>query len=135
MRYNTYHSPAKLLFDMINTSSPRQTIVQKKPLTNLIEHDDKYNLELAAPGLSKKDFTLSAEEYFLTIAVNLEDLSEVKKPSNREFDYSSFSKKIKLPKHIDREGIKATYKHGILNITLPKKAKAEVELSKVIEIN
>ena len=135
MRYNTYHSPARVLFDIINSSNPRQSLVHNTPHTNLIEHESSYILELAAPGLSKQDFVLSVQEYHLTISANVDHGSDQQLIGNKEFDFSKFSRKIRLPKDVNKEEIKASYSHGILHVTLPKLTKDEVNTSRVIEIS
>ncbi len=133
MRYHNYHTtPAKLLFDAFNGKYPNQTLVHKRVLTNMIEKDDHYALELAAPGLSKKDFVLTMEEYYITVKANLDKEAESMK--NREFDYTKFERKVRLPKHIQRDKIKAQYKNGVLVITLPKLDKTEIDESSIIEI-
>lgn len=110
----------------------QQHIVTKSPLTNLTETDDSYTLSVAAPGLSKKDFDISLEEYVITITANQEG-NDTETLRREEYDYGNFTKKIKLPKDVDKTGIKANYKHGVLSITLPRNTEAVV--SKSIEIH
>jgi len=107
------------------------------PAANIIENNDSFQLEIAAPGLVKNDFKINLENNILTISVEIEDekREEGKNYSRKEFYYGSFSRSFTLPKTIDLEKIKADYDNGILKIALPKKEEAKVELKKEIKIS
>lgn len=107
------------------------------PAANIIEYGDLFQLEIAAPGLKKDDFKIDLDNNILTISAELEDSKreEGKNYSRKEFYYGSFSRSFTLPKTIDLEKIKADYENGILQIALPKKDEAKVELKKEIKIS
>ncbi|HZV70424.1 MAG TPA: Hsp20/alpha crystallin family protein [Saprospiraceae bacterium] len=109
------------------------------PSVNITEDDAKFNLQLAAPGLTKQDFNIRVENDHLVISVEKKNESEETVPgrfTRREFNYSSFKKSFHLDDKINREGINAAYENGILNLTLPKKnITEEKSSSKVIEIS
>jgi HSP20 family protein len=107
------------------------------PAANIIENNDSFNLEIAAPGMVKDDFKINLENNILTISAEVEDQKreEGKNYSRKEFYYGSFSRSFTLPKTIDLENIKADYEGGILKITLPKKDEARVEIKKEIRIS
>jgi len=107
------------------------------PAANIIENNDSFNLEIAAPGMVKDDFKINLENNILTISVEVEDQKreEGKNYSRKEFYYGSFSRSFTLPKTIDLENIKADYESGILKISLPKKEEAKVEIKKEIRIS
>ena len=114
-----------------------RTAALSEPAVNIAEDDDNYLIELAAPGRSKEDFSVSVTEQN-TLLVRLEQTSEDKKKETgdkkqecksgeckylrREFNYSRFEQQILLPEDIDRKGIQAKMKNGVLRITLPKLA-------------
>jgi HSP20 family protein len=80
------------------------------------------------PGIDPKDVDLSVEGDRLTIqgerkAVHEEDAL------HREVHYGKFARTIRLPGEIDNESINATYKDGVLEITM--KAPAGVEAKKI----
>ena len=52
----------------------------------------------------------------------------------KEFGYNSFKRSFTLPETVNDEGIKAEYKDGILNISLPKKEEAKQKPARNIEI-
>lgn len=107
------------------------------PRTNIAEKEDKFQLEMAVPGMSKKDFHISLEKDLLTISAETET-KETKESNDNytmvEFEKGSFSRSFIVPKSVDTEHIKADYENGILTVTLPKK-KEEMKVSKEIQIS
>lgn len=94
------------------------------PSVNVIENENNFQMELAAPGLEKSDFKIEIENDHLVISVEKKDEKEetVKgKYTRREFNYSAFKRSFYLDEKINREGIAAAYENGVLRITLPKK--------------
>ena len=105
-------------FDYTNKNRPTGIKV------NVIELDDKFQLELAAPGLKKEDFELNVEKDILSIAAEKSrDTKEGTKVLRSEFGNYNFKRSFHLTDTIDAENIKASYKNGILHIALPKKEK------------
>ncbi|MEL7533742.1 MAG: Hsp20/alpha crystallin family protein [Bacteroidota bacterium] len=107
--------------------------LERSPKVNILEREDHFLLELAAPGLSKADFNLSLDKNQLTIKVEKSPAEGEDKPryTRREFDYQQFSRQFHLPDTIDVEAIAAQYENGILLVKLPKK---EAVLPRQIEI-
>ena len=107
------------------------------PSINVVESDDNFKIEVAAPGLEKKDFNLSVEKEQLFIESLKEESNEVKeqKFTRREFNYTSFKRSFHLPENLDANKISATYENGVLIITLPKVEKSKVETTHTIKIS
>jgi HSP20 family protein len=107
------------------------------PSVNVKEAEDKFSIEVAAPGLNKENFKLHLENDVLTIAAEVKKEQESKEENftRREFSYGSFKRSFTLPKSINTEQIVANYENGILNIQLPKKEEAKPKTAKEIEIN
>ena len=105
------------------------------PAVNVEETNKEYKIEVAAPGLDKKDFNVKAENNLLTISSEKEMKNEEKKEGylRREFSYGSFSRSFNLPEGTDVEKISATHNNGILIVTIPKSV--VVEKSKEIKIS
>lgn len=99
------------------------------PGANISETEKAYNIELAAPGLEKKDFKVEIQDGILSISAEREEekSEEDKNYRRQEFSYHSFSRSFALPDNLLLDKIEATYTHGILHLTLPKK---EVTISK-----
>lgn len=101
----------------------------KIPSVNITDNAKNYLIELAAPGLDKKDFKIEIDNNLLTIRSEKEEEKneENKNFKRREFSYSSFSRSFQLPENVASEKIDATYENGILKLSVPKK---EMEASK-----
>lgn len=106
------------------------------PAANIIEADDHFNIDLAAPGKKKSDFTIELDEGVLTISSETETKSTEKDGSftRKEFGYSSFKRSFNIPETISADKISASYKEGILTVSLPKKAEALPQPKKLISI-
>jgi len=106
------------------------------PAVNIIESNDDYRIELAAPSLKKEDFKVNLENDLLTISANKEETKEDKNESftRREFSYSSFSRSFTLPETVNGEKISADYKEGILTILVPKHEVAKAKPAREIAI-
>lgn len=108
---------------------------------NISESTDNFTIDLAVPGLKKKEIKLDVTGDTLTVSHTLKATEkqedEEKSCANhtkylkRTFDYSGFEKSFKLPKNIDSDTISAQYNAGILSIVLPKKEhiKKEIKIS------
>lgn len=93
------------------------------PAVNVVENDQNYVMEVAAPGMKKEDFNIEVKEGMIVIsAVNKRE--EEKKDDNftrREFSYSRFTRSFRLPENVKADEIAANYEDGILKLDLPKK--------------
>ena len=121
-------------WDLSNFSDTRTTI----PAVNIKETTDNYEVEVAAPGMSKNDFKIMLDGNLLTIS---SEKSLQKEPqdsvrySTREFSYQSFSRSFTLLKDVvDLEAIQAKYENGLLHLRIPKKEQAKQQQAKLIEI-
>jgi len=119
---------------LTNFSDTNTTI----PAVNIKETPDNYEVEMAAPGMTKKDFRVQLEGNTLTIsserATEKEENENVRYTS-REFSYQSFSRTFNLQKDVvDTENIQAKYEDGVLHLLIPKKEQAKQKQPKLIEI-
>lgn len=108
------------------------------PAVNVIENDDEYRIEVAAPGLKKSDFNLNFENGRLTISSERKDERQEKSGdrfNRREFWYQSFQRSFTLSENVVNTGkISARYEDGILYITLPKRDEVKPKPAKAIKI-
>ncbi len=107
------------------------------PAMNVKENKDDFVIELAVPGFSKKDIEVTMEDDILHICANTskEEVEEEENYSRREFNYSSFDRKLQLPNSVDQnEKVKAKYKDGILTLNLIKREEAKEPPKRVIDI-
>lgn len=118
----------------LNYSNTNTTL----PAVNVLENDNEFVIELAAPGMKKEDFRINLENNILTISSERKEEKEEKKDqySRREFSYQSFQRSFTLPEyHADREKVTAKYIDGILNIIIPKREEAKPKPAREIEIS
>lgn len=108
----------------------------QEPALNIKETDNAYEVELAAPGFSKKDFDVTIDDGFLNISAEKSESKEEKDDNytRKEFNYNSFEKHLQLPDSVKDENVKATYTNGILSFDLIKKEETKAKKPKVIEI-
>ena len=107
------------------------------PAVNIVEGNDEFTIEVAAPGLDKKDFNISLENNQLTISSEKEDKTEDKneKVVRREFRYNSFCRFFTLPETVESDKIIAKHSEGILYVTIPKRESAKIKPSRKIQIS
>jgi HSP20 family protein len=110
------------------------------PAINVIETEKEYEVELAAPGLSKEDFQVHVDADN-NLHIEMEKKSENKEGKKhgrflrREFSYEKFQQTLLLPDDVDAEKIEAHVEKGVLTVTLPKKEKiAKADTVKQIAI-
>lgn len=128
--------------DMMDTDRllTRDFFMQDKwvPAMNVMEKEDRYLIEIAAPGFAKKDFELSIEQGILKIAAENTEEREKREElySKREFNYSNFFRSFTLPENVnEEEEIEAVYQKGILKLVLMKVHEDEFKTKKIIEVH
>jgi HSP20 family protein len=107
------------------------------PAVNIVEGTADYRIEVAAPGLEKKDFKIDLDNNVLTVSSKKEQEAEEKDDRfmRKEFNYTSFSRSFALPESVDPEKITANHKDGVLSIVVPKKEEAKIKPVKQIKIS
>ncbi|MCE6991516.1 Hsp20/alpha crystallin family protein [Dyadobacter sp. CY323] len=116
-----------------NFSSTQTTI----PMVNIKESAENFEVEVAAPGMDKKDFKIQLDNNMLTISSQKENQEETQQDgySRREFSFQSFQRSFLLPKDVvDHDGILASYDNGLLRLTIPKREEAKQKGPRLIEI-
>ena len=113
------------------------------PAVNIIENDDEYKIEVAAPGMTREDFKVHINEDNELI-ISMEKKAEEKEEEDkkrkgtylrREFSYTQFQQSLLLPDNVERDKISAKVEHGVMCIDIPKKKVTEtVAASRQIEV-
>lgn len=104
-----------------------------RPLANVKETEENFEIDFAIPGFSKKEVNINLEENVLTVQGKKEENANDEQWNRREFSYSEFKRSFTLPETVNQENVSASFKNGILNIMLPKKPVVKPEV-KSIEI-
>lgn len=108
------------------------------PMVNVKETADDFKIELAAPGMDKKDFKVNFKNNVITISSEKEDKKEEKNENytRREFSYQSFQRSFTVPENaILSDKIEAKYDNGILHVTLPKREEVKPQPEREIKIS
>ena len=116
-----------------NFSSTNSTI----PAVNILENEESFVIEVAAPGMEKENFTVNLDGDRLLISSELkkENSENEANYSRREFSYQSFQRSFTIPEGtVDGEKIMAKYTDGILKVTLPKKEEIKPKPARRIDI-
>ncbi|MFN7408339.1 MAG: Hsp20/alpha crystallin family protein [Cyclobacteriaceae bacterium] len=87
--------------------------IQAVPAVNVVEKDKMFEIEMAAPGLNKKDFNITIENGVLTITVEKEEKREEKEENftRKEFNYTNFIRSFTLPENVKTEKVDAIYEN------------------------
>jgi len=128
---DTFLTPFDKMFDqMVETQFPditksvgvRPYAGSAYPKVNVYEYDDKVGIVAEIPGLDKKQLEVSVEEGVLTISGDKHSAFENDgaKVLRRELKQSSFKRQFELGELLDGENIKASFKDGILSVSVPK---------------
>ncbi len=111
------------------------------PAINVLEKKDEYDVELAAPGMTKEDFKVSLDEdrnLVVELDKKVEKTEENKETGHylrREFSYTKFHQTLLLPDDVNRDNISATVENGVLKVVLPKLQPQEMKKERtMIEI-
>ncbi len=92
------------------------------PAINVSDNQDNYEIEVAAPGIAKEDFTVSVEKGVLTISGTTEKEKEEseKNYTRKEFSSRSFVRSFTLPDNVAEDQITAKHDDGVLRLVLTK---------------
>jgi HSP20 family protein len=108
------------------------------PAVNIKEKPDSFSVEMAAPGMDKKDFKIEIDGSALTISSEKQNEKEEKDGENynrKEFSYQSFYRTFHLPKEVvNADKIQAKYENGILKLEIPKREEAKQKPARLINI-
>jgi HSP20 family protein len=106
------------------------------PAVNIITSEDQFDIELATPGNKKADFQIEVEDDILIISSETVSQSGDTETSyeRKEFGYNSFQRSFNIPESVNTDKISATYKEGVLTLSLPKKEEALPQPKKLISI-
>ncbi|EIM62223.1 MAG: Hsp20/alpha crystallin family protein [Desulfobacter postgatei] len=131
-----FHQEIDQLFDRafrgfgLSPFSPDQSLVPTfadgilKPTLDLGATDKEYTVTVEIPGVDEKDVKLEIINDTLTISGEKKQEKEEKEKNfyRMERSYGSFQRILSLPEDADQDKVKATFKTGVLTVTMPRKA-------------
>ena len=97
------------------------------PSLDLSETKEDLLVKAEVPGMDPKDIEISLQEDLLTIKGEKKQEKEEKDERHHRVErtYGAFTRSVRLPVRVDGSKVKATFKQGLLTITLPKTAAAK----------
>jgi HSP20 family protein len=104
-----------------------------KPMLDISAADKEYSITVEIPGVDEKDIKLELIDDTLTISGEKKQEKEEKEKNyyRMERSYGSFHRVLSLPEDADRDNIQASYKNGIMKISVPRKALPQPETKRI----
>lgn len=84
---------------------------RREPMTDILEWDDSLSVTVELPGVEREDVDLRVTENRLVISVDRPD--------------RPYCKELELPAPVDPDSVRATYKNGVLDVTLTKTSRGQ----------
>ena len=123
------------LFSGWSTNDSSGVTADWVPSVDINEFDDKFQLFVDVPGVDPKDVEITLEAGVLTITgerfAQAEKADENVVSRRAERGTGRFYRRFILPETVDADKVKATDRHGVLEIMIPKQAKAQPRRIKV----
>ena len=105
----------------------------KAPAVDIVDKDKAYEITAELPGLDQNNIDVKFSDGTLTIKGEKRDEKEEKKKDYylSERRYGSFQRSFGVPGSVDADKIAASFKNGVLTVTLPKTAEAQKSEKKI----
>ncbi len=99
-----------------------ETFEKHFPKVDIIDHDNEVEVQVALPGVKKEDLDVTINNQTITIRTTAK---EEGKYFRREISRGEYQRTLSLPDYVDSDNAKATFKDGILKVTMPKTEKGK----------
>ena len=116
------------LFDRIwEGDLPERRLGEWTPVLDFSETKEFFFVKMEVPGMDPKEIQLSLEDHLLTLKGEKKQEKEEKDEHyyRSERSYGAFVRTVRLPATVDGSKVQATFKNGLLKVTLPKAATAK----------
>lgn len=103
------------------------------PAVDVFEEKDEIVVKAEIPGIEKDSIEVNLSDHILTIKGEKKQEEEVKEENyyRSERSYGSFVRTLELPKDVQADKVKATFKNGVLEVRMPKTEQAKAREIKV----
>ena len=96
------------------------------PAVNVYDDGENYHVRAEVPGLAKDTLDITATHEQLVIKGERPEIKEEGVSYHRrERDFGTFNRSFRLPQRVDPSKMEASYKNGVLDITVPRAAEAK----------
>lgn len=115
------------LFERTGNDDSTSAVAEWAPSVDIEEHTDKYVLHADVPGVDPATIEITLEKGVLTLSGSREKAVEQNGVESRRVERITgrFLRRFTLPESVDAENVKATGKHGVLQIVIPKREAAK----------
>ena len=105
----------------------------KMPAVDVVESEKAYEITADLPGMDEKNIEVKITDGVMTIKGEKQEEKEEKKKDYylQERSFGSFQRSFELPDTVDPDKIEASFKKGVLTVTIPKKAEAQKPAKKI----
>ena len=122
-----WRSPVGRSFFDIEPAWRTQSVMSAMPAVDVTETDKAYEINAELPGMDEKNIEVKVADDVLTIKG---EKREEKEEKNKDYYLSercfgSFQRSFQVPNGVDTDKIEASFKNGILTVTLPKSTEAQ----------
>ena len=109
------------------------------PAINILQNDNGFTVEVAAPGMTKEDCVVRIDEnnnMVISFEKKIETENKEKNGSylRRDFSYTQFQRTMILPDNVEKDRISAKVENGVLTVDIPTIEEEKVVKSKLIDI-
>jgi HSP20 family protein len=120
------------VFDIEPMWQPEATW-EASPAVDIAESEKAYELTAELPGMDEKNIEVKVANGNLIIKGEKQEDKEEKKKDYymRERSFGSFERRFEIPESVDADKIDASFKKGVLTLTLPKKLEAQKPAKKI----
>lgn len=114
------------LFDVLPLLS-RDAGAPSMPAVDVSDTEKAYEIAAEMPGIDEKNIEVKVSNGVLTIRGEKQDDKEEKRKDYylRERNFGSFERSFQVPDGVDTDKIGASFKKGVLTVTLPKKPEVQ----------
>ena len=101
------------------------------PSLEVSESEKEIRISAELPGLEEKDVEVLLGDGVLTLRGEKKSESEDKERQFSERYYGRFERRIALPSEVEADQVRASFRNGVLTVTLPKSAKAQEHVKRI----
>ncbi|MGZ5927173.1 MAG: Hsp20/alpha crystallin family protein [Rhizomicrobium sp.] len=111
----------------------RELTLAATPAVDIVEKDGAFEVTAELPGMDEKNIEVKLDNGGLTIRGEKQEEKEEKQKGYhlQERSYGSFERYFAVPEGVDTDKIEASFKKGVLTVTLPKKPEAQKPAKKI----
>jgi HSP20 family protein len=111
----------------------RELTMPSVPAVDVAESEKAYEVTAELPGMDEKNVEVKVANGILTIKGEKQEEKEEKKKDYylHERNFGSFERSFGIPESVEADKIEASFKKGVLTVTLPKKPEAQKPVKKI----